>query len=709
MPGTVSYFIGKDQKNWHTNIKTYRRVKYEGVYPGIDQIFYGNGEQLEYDFIVSAGANPGTIRLQISGQNELSIDGAGDLVLLSQSSHKIRLHKPFAYQEEGEFKREIVAHYLMKRNHQIGLEIGPYDRSKELIIDPAVSYSTYLGGTGNDAGFGVAVDSNGNSYVTGSTDSPSFSSVQGSNAFVAKFNASGTQRTYLAIVGGGGDDTGFSAAIDASGNAYLTGITNSVDFPVANPIQSNFGGGSLDAFVAKLNPSGSALIYSTYLGGSGTDKGFGIAVESGGSAYITGSTDSSEFSNRGGPDAFVTKINSTGTQREYFATLGGAGDDTGFDIAVGVDGSATIVGTTNSSDFTTTNALQPNFGGSQDAFVAKLNSIGSAPIYSTYFGGSGTDSGFGVALDGAGNAYVTGSTDSPEFTNLGGTDVFVAKLSSSGNERTYLVSFGGNANDAGLGIAVDNGGNAYVTGATASNNFTTVNALQPNPGGSQDAFVAKLNQSGSALIYSTYLGGSGNDFGSSIAVDNNGNAYVTGSTTSSNFPTSAALQSAIGGNGDAFLTKITDSGPSPSPSPSPGASPSPSPSSSPIQLMLDASGPAPDQLAALDSVLFFRDPFPVVNSANLLNQGSDRNTRVVIFATNLQLAQGETSSSVVVNLVDANNQNFDVSAEDVRTVPNFDFTQVIFRLPNNLSKGTCTIKLKAHNQISNSGSIRIRN
>lgn len=709
LPGTVDYFIGRDPRKWHTDIRTYSKVIYRDVYPGIDQVFHGNERKLEYDFIISPGADPSRIRLAFAGIQHLGIDH-GDLVLGVRGSDKIRLKKPFAYQDVNDTKHEVAARYVIRPNHQVGLEVGAYDVTKLLIIDPVIAYSTYVGGSGNDAGFDIAVDGSGNTYVTGSTDSPEFSSVSGNNAFVAKLNATGTQRTYLAIIGGAGDDTGFGIAIDSSGDAFITGTTSSVDFPVVNPIQSNFGGGSQDAFIAKLHPSGSALIYSTYLGGSGSDQGFGLSLDMTGSAYVTGSTDSGEFSTRGGSDVFVTKINPTGTQREYFATLGGGGDDTGFDIAVASDGSACIVGTTNSVDFTTANALQSNLRGSQDAFIAKLNPVGSPLIYSTYFGGSGTDSGFGIMVDGAGNAYVTGSTDSPEFTNLGGQDVFVAKFSSSGNERTYLATFGGSANDAGLGIAVDSGGNAYVTGSTDSSNFTTANALQPNPGGSQDGFVAKLDTIGSALQYSTFLGGSGKDFGSAIAVDNNGNSYVSGFTSSSDFPTSSPLQSIIGGKGDAFLTKITDSGsqPSPTPSPSPTTTPTPTPTASPVQLILDQSGPASDQAVALDSVLFLRDPFPVINTANVFNQGPDRNSRVIIFVTNLELAQGESSASVVVNLVDGNSQSYDIVAEDVRPVPNLNFAQVIFRLPNGLSVGTCTIKVKVHGQVSNQGTMRIR-
>ncbi len=711
--GTVNYFIGNDPKSWRTNIRTYRKVRYQDVYPGIDQIFYGNGEQLEYDFIVSPGANPGTIEFGFKGQRDVAIDASGDLILRARHSQEIRLHKPFAYQEINSERREVSARYVIRKKHEVAFEIGDYNSTKKLIIDPVLSYSTYLGGSGNDAAFDIAVGSDGSAFVTGSTDSSEFSPLGGTNGFVAKLSPDGTQRTYLAIIGGSGDDTGFSIALDNAGAAYVTGATNSVDFPVATSFQSSFGGGSQDAFVAKLSPDGSSIVYASYFGGSGNDAGFGVAVDSSGSAYVTGSTDSPELSTLGNTDVFVTKLSPAGNARVYSCILGGSGDDTGFDIAVDGQGSAYIVGSTDSTDFKTANALQPNFGGAQDAFVAKLSPDGSSLVYSTYLGGTGNDSGFGVAVDSAGNAYVTGSTDSPEFTTLGGRDVFVAKLNAAGTERTYFTILGGSGDDAGFDIAIDSAGNAYVTGSTDSSNFTIANPLQANPGGSQEAFLAKLDPAGSTLSYSTLLGGSQGDSGFAIVADSGGNAFITGFTSSSNFPTVSPYQSASGGNGDAFVLKVSGaetSTPTPTPSPtqSPTPTPTPSPTPSSIQLMLDQSGPALDQVAALDSLLFLRDPFPVVNSADVLNLGVDRNTRVIIFVTNLQLAQGETSSAVIVNLVDNNNQNFDVAAEDVRFLSSIGFTQVIFRLPNSLGVGTCTIRVKAHSQTSNRGSIRIR-
>ncbi|HKP35516.1 MAG TPA: SBBP repeat-containing protein [Pyrinomonadaceae bacterium] len=557
LPGVVNYFIGKDPSKWHTNVRTFGKVIYRDVYPGIDQVFYGTGAELEYDFVVSPKADASKIKLAFTGVERLHIDQS-DLVLQIRDSEDIRLEKLFAYQQVNGVRVPIAAQYVIGPKHEVSFKLGSYDKSRPLIIDPVLSYSTYFGGSGNDAGFDVAVDGSGNAYVTGSTDSTELSPQGGSNAFVAKLNAAGTQRLYLAIIGGMGNDTGFSLAVNSAGEAYVTGVTDSTDFPVANAIQSTFGGGSQDAFVTKLNANGS-LLYSGYFGGSGNDAGFAIAVDNSGNSYVTGSSDSGEFSTLGNTNVFVIKLNSAGNDRSYLAMLGGSGDDTAFDIAADGSGNAYIVGSTDSANFSTASALQTNFGGSQDAFVAKLNSSGAALTYSTYLGGTGNDSGFGIAVDSSGNAYVTGSTDSTEISSLGGRDVFVAKFNSSGSERTYFTILGGSGDDAGFSIAVDSAGNASLTGSTDSSNFTTSNPLQPNAGGSQDVFVAKLSPAGSTLDYSTFVGNIGNEAGFAVAVDNSGNAYATGFTSSTNFPTANPAQPSNGGNGDAFVLRISGS------------------------------------------------------------------------------------------------------------------------------------------------------
>jgi uncharacterized protein (TIGR03437 family) len=631
LPGKSNYFIGNDPAKWRTNVPTYAKVKYEEVYPGIDLVYYGNQRQLEYDFVVAPGADPHAIRLAfpsvgshgtyfvpwVLGRNEperahgiksmpwLHLDGQGDLVLGTEES-ELRLHRPVIYQEIGGARQRIGGNFVIQGGSQVSFEVARYDASKPLVIDPVLSYSTYLGGSGREFGFGIAVDSSGNAYVTGNTldDIPitanAFQAGFGGeqDAFVTKLNAAGTALVYTTYLGGNRQDFGWGIAVDSSGNAYVTGYTNSTNFPTTTgAFQTKLNGGPaactacLDAFVTMLNATGSALVYSTYLGGSGSDYGRGIAVDSSGNAYVTGQTNSTDFPTAnafqplfgGGVffgddfvgDAFVTKLNATGSALVYSTYLGGSGPDYGNGIAVDSSGNAYVTGNTDSTDlsvsnnFPTVNALQPKPSLFGDAFVTKLNAAGSALVYSTYLGGGGNGSdGNGIAVDSSGNAYVTGSTagDFPTTANAfqaafrGAEDVFATKLDASGSALIYSTYLGGSGSDYGRGIAVDSSGNAYVTGFTYSADFPTANAFETAADGMfgyQHAFVTNLNATGSALVYSTYLGGNGLDEGHGIAVDSSGNAYVTGVTESTNFPTTAnAFQTAAGAYAHAFLTKF---------------------------------------------------------------------------------------------------------------------------------------------------------
>jgi hypothetical protein len=582
MPAKSNYFIGNDAKKWHTNVPMYAKVKYKSVYSGIDLVYYGNQRQLEYDFVVASGADPRRIQLGVRGARKISRSEDGDLVL-AMDAGEIRWHKPVVYQEKGGARQEVAAHYAIKGKNRVAFEVADYDLRRPLFIDPLI-YSTYLGGSGTDEGFGVAVDSSGNAYVTGwtgSTNFPTMNPLQPANAgngdaFVAKLSPAGSALVYSTYLGGSGFELGQGIAVDTSGNAYVTGYTTSTDFPTMNPLQPANGGGA-DAFVAKLNPTGSALVYSTYLGGSGDDYGSGIAVDNSGNVYVTGNTDSTNFPTMnpfqpdlaGDTNVFVAKLNPTGSALVYSTYLGGSGTDYGNGIAVDSSGNAYVTGTTESTNFPTMNPLQPANAttNGQNAFVAKLDSTGSALIYSTYLGGSSGDEGLAIAADTWGNAYITGYTG-PGFPTMNplqpafgggkfGTDAFVTKLNPTGSALVYSTYLGGSENDVGDGIAVDSAGNAYVTGYTQSTDFPTVNPLQPaNGGGYSDAFVAELNSTGSALVYSTYLGGTGEDIGWGIAVDGSGNGYVTGITTSTDFPTMNPLQPTYGGSTDAFVVKI---------------------------------------------------------------------------------------------------------------------------------------------------------
>jgi hypothetical protein len=594
LAGTSNYFIGNDPSKWRANVPTYAKVKYEGIYSGIDLVYYGNQRQLEYDFIVAPGGDPRRIAFDVSGAKRIRRDAHGDLVLkMAKGEDEIRWHKPVVYQENNGTRQEVAARYAITDTNRVGFEVAKYDAARPLYIDPLI-YSTYLGGSGEDGGGGIAVDSAGNAYVTGWTGSAGFPVTPGafqttcnnganscatdSDAFVLKINPSGSALVYSTFFGGSGAESGASIALDSEGNAYVTGYTTSSDFPTMNPLQPASGGGG-DGFVAKLNPSGSALVYSTYLGGSAGDVGNGIAVDSAGNAYVTGWTYSTNFPTinplqagfGGEVDAFATKLTPSGSALVYSTYLGGGDEDYGHGIAVDSLGSAYITGYTTSTDFPTTpGAFQTVCNGGiecyplQDAFVAKVNPSGSALVYSTYLGGSGYDYGESIAVDNAGSAYVTGYTNSTNFptknplqaTKGGSYDAFVTKLNASGSALTYSTYLGGFKVDYGNGIAVDGAGNAYVTGTTASTNFPTMYPLQPKDHGLGDAFVSKLSPTGSALIYSTYLGGSGVDQGFGISVDSAGNVYVTGATSSPNFPTASPLQRRNAGLNDAFVSKI---------------------------------------------------------------------------------------------------------------------------------------------------------
>ena len=600
--GKSNYFIGNDPRKWRTNVPSYARVKYEGVYPGVDLVYYGNQRQLEYDFVVAPGADPNQIKLSFAGADGMRVDVASGDLVLKMGEEEVRFQKPAVYQPavfpvpsssspsvaspsgpDARHSSLVTRHcsFVLAGNDQVAFRVAGYDPKRALVIDPVLSYSTYLGGSGNDEGLGIAVDSAGNAYVTGgtsSTDFPTVNPIQSSiqnmcsygacgAVFVAKLNPAGSALVYSTYLGGGRGDQGYGIAVDSAGNAYVTGMTFSTDFPTVNPLQATNKAAAYTAFVAKLNPAGSALVYSTYLGGSGDDWGRGIAVDTAGNAYVTGMTISTDFptvnplqatSKTANYTAFVAKLNPAGSALIYSTYLGGSIEELALGIAADAAGNAYATGTTCSSDFPTANSLQASlasacsaacFGG--DAFVSKLNSAGSALVYSTYLGGSSCDIGQGIAVDAAGNAYVTGVTESSDFPTAnplqsslsGSSNAFVAKLNPAGSALAYSTYLGGSPGDSGYGIAADNAGNAYVTGWTSSTNFPTANAPQPSYGGGEDdAFVAMLNPAGSALVYSTYLGGSGGDGGEGIAVDAAGNAYVTGQTSSTDFPTVNPLQ-----------------------------------------------------------------------------------------------------------------------------------------------------------------------
>jgi len=804
LPGKINYLIGNDPGNWHVNIPTYRKVHYKQIYAGVDLIYYGNRTELEYDFVVSPGGSVKTVKFQLEGADQIAQDDAGNLHLGTKQG-QLQLRKPTIYQltDEGG-RREVKGGYVLRGN-EIGFKVQSFDHRKALIIDPVLSYSTLLGAGGNEYAYGIAVDPQGNAYITGTTDSGVFPTTPGAfqtsvnfsgGAFVTKLDSTGSNLVYSTYLSGSSGAGGTAIAVDSSGNAYVTGSTQSSDFPTVNAIRGSYnflrsadsgaswagknfspprninslvidpqvpstiyagtnGGtgvykstdngnswtalntGSTGTLVAALaidplapstiyaatntptfgvikstnggtswvpigSLSGTGGIYSLaidpvspstlYLGSNGglfkttnggnswsrlnalTATAFTIAIDpttpatvyagsggifkstNGGASWSTSSTGLPSTTTRtitidpvnpatiyagtlagifkstngggnwtsassglgnasiislainavtpaivyagsssgkifktidGGSnwnstyatipsisvntlvidpvtlstvyagtgttgstndsEAFLAKLNPTGSALVYSTFLGGSGADFGYGVAIDSARNAYVTGQTSSSDFLTANPFQPALSGTFDAFVTKVDSSGTVLSYSTYLGGSSGEAGYAIAVDGAGNAYVTGTTSSSNFPTMNGfqttkgeaftSDAFATKFNSDGT-LGYSTYLGGNNTDTGYGIAVDSSGNAYVTGLTTSSNFPTANPIQSTNGGSAgDAFVTKLNNLGSGLIYSTYLGGSNTDSGRGIAVDAAGNAYVTGFTGSADFPT----------------------------------------------------------------------------------------------------------------------------------------------------------------------------
>ncbi|MCL5006184.1 MAG: SBBP repeat-containing protein [Acidobacteria bacterium] len=663
LAGKSNYFIGNDPAKWIKNVPTYAKVEFPGVYPGIDAVYYGNRRKLEFDFIVFPGANPRAIRLKIIGKTtraSLHVDQTGDLVVHTAAGD-IRFQKPRAYQMEGTLqsgaKRLVQSRYVVEKDGTVSFNVGDYDRTKSLTIDPVLSYSTYLGGNDLNYASGIAVDGSGETYITGytsSTDFPVEGGVQDNfsggscdtdvntspcfDAFVAKLNPQGSGLLYSTYLGGTGDDRGIRIAVDAAGEAYVAGFTDSLDFPAASAFQGSPGGGScgttaypcpcFDAFVAKLSASGSNLIYASYLGGTGDDFASDIAVDSGGNAYVAGFTSAANFptthgalqtSFGGGPfDGFITKIGPAGTALVYSTYLGGSGEDHVAAIALDASGNAYLTGQTNSANFPTEGAFQPSYTATTcgsalnsfpcfEAFVSKLNPAGTALIYSSYLGGTAASYGNGIGLDTSWNAYVTGWTTSKDFpvtpsayeTAYNGSDeAFVAKVTPAGDALAYATYLGGSNPDVANAVAVDATGNAYIVGYAYGGGFPVVLPLQMNSGGFYDAIVTELNAAGSDLISSTYLGGTGDDYANDVALDASGNLYVAGDTFSADFPTTPSVFTTAytGGSYDAWIAKISSQN-------APGLTAGPNPlvfsgqevntTSAPLVLKLGDAGSAP--------------------------------------------------------------------------------------------------------------------
>jgi Beta-propeller repeat len=560
LQGRANFLTGAAQR-WRRDEPTFGGIRYRGLYAGIDMIYGANGRQLKSEFVVAPGADPGRIRIRYTGSGAAAIEPDGALSV-PLGGRRLGEGAPYIYQERNGVRVAVEGRYSLAHDGTVGFALGPYNTALPLIIDPILSFSTLLGGSGFDAATGIAVDAAGSAYIAGYTDSynlPTANPEQNFNAggnevFVAKLNPAGSGIEYCTYIGGSADDRAYGIAVDASGSAYITGSTTSHNFPTRYPIQSMIQGGR-SAFVLKLNPAGNMLVFSTYLGGNGSDTAYGIALDAAGNSYVVGDTTSMDFpaaafqsGYHGSQDAFVAKISADGGRLLYGTYLGGAAIDHGAAIAVDAGGSAYITGSTYSLDFPVANAFQSSIGGWCDAFVARLSSDGNTLLFSTFLGGSGgwagyPEAGQGVALDTQGNAFVVGVTSSLNFplshplqpVLLGSTDAFVSKFNSSG-ALLYSTYMGGSGVEVGNAIAVDFSGAAYVVGYTYSTDFPVTAGIQANIGGDCDAFLIKLSPSGDALLYGTYLGGSSSDTASGVALDANGDVYIAGLTLSPDFP-----------------------------------------------------------------------------------------------------------------------------------------------------------------------------
>ena len=621
LPGTANYMTGPDRSAWRTNVPSFARVRYREVYPGVDMVYYGSQRELEYDLIVAPGSDPGKIALGFRGAERLSITSGGDLLIHARSG-TVRQRRPYVYQGDGAARRQVAGRYVLEGDgRRVGFRLGAYDRSKPLVIDPAIAYSTFLGGyntsvpigTSQDTTNGITVDSSGNAYVVGFTDSiaptpypttaGAFQTTFGGGArdgFVTKLNANGGL-VYSTYLGGSLEDRATDVEVDAAGNAYVSGFTVSTQFPTtAGALQTTYGGGTRDGFVAVLNAAGNGLVYSTYLGGSGTDTATRVDLGPSNAAFVSGTTAPATnsvtnnfpttagavqptFGGGAGPtapsDAFVSRLNATGTALDYSTFLGGTFADTGLSIAVDSAGSAYVSGATSSPgvfgtpgafDTTLAPPAAPDTTQRSDAYVAKLNPAGSALAYATYVGGGRTDFAEGIAVDSSGNAYITGETNSTDLPTKNAAqpannsapgpndaDAYVTKLNADGSDTVYSTYLGGITYDTGNDIAVDSSNNAYTVGDTLGGP-PLKNPVQVRTG-DYDSYLTKYSPAGE-VTFSTIYGGGSRDFGQAVAADNAGNAYIGGRTdyfSPDSFPIKNAAQPQNGGFGDGWAAKVS--------------------------------------------------------------------------------------------------------------------------------------------------------
>ncbi len=632
LPHRLNYLIGDRHT---TNVPVFAQVRFREVYPGIDVAFYPNQGEFEHDFIVQPGSDASRIRMRFEGADTVALNDSGELELRTGKA-EVRWQRPRVYQESQGRRTPIEARYEMRGANRAGFRLGKYDKTKPLIIDPVISYLTYLGQAESSIAGRSTVDAAGNVYLTGATADGTWPATPGavtpnrlgftpSNVFITKMNAAGSAIAYSTFIGGTEAELGAAIAVDAQGNAYVAGVTNSTDYPTTAgafrqtvPPASPSSTDKSNCFITKLNAAGSALVYSTYLSGRKNDGCTGIAVDSSGAAFVTGGTDSNDFPTTEGAvqqtyrlgnetlkyDVFVSKLNPAGSQLAYSTFLGGGGNDFATAIAIDAQGNAYVTGTTTSSQSfpLTQGAADTTYGGHGgnedwtrwgDAFAVKLNPTGTQLVYSTYLGGNRDEMAFAIAVDAQGAAYVVGNTLSTDFLTtpnafsrtfkgIGGEptlkagDAFVVKINPDGRGFGYSTLLGGSMDDRALGVAVDRTGSAYVVGNTLSTDFPiTPDATQtrnrtlaasPSRVKMGNAFLAQLDPTGARLLYGTFLGGTNNDWANGVALAADGSVAITGTSGSSDLATTAGAyqRTYFGGAdnfrplGDVFVAKFGD-------------------------------------------------------------------------------------------------------------------------------------------------------
>jgi hypothetical protein len=579
----VNFFMGNQRLTWLTDIPTSQSILYKNLYPKIDLKVCGRENTNEYEFIIHPGGNTFNIVFTYEECGPTKIDKEGNLVIENEP-YEFHHRNPKAYRISEESPKSLDVQIRQIGDDSFGYTVAGYDKNSTIVIKQAVSINMPEKDCGScERGYKIAVDPSGEVYVTGQTTSSDFPLEKphrthvtcGKDVFVKKINASGTALVYTTFFGGTSCDYGKGIYVDAKGSAYVTGITDSEDFPSKMALFSTSSGG-FDAFIAKFDPSGSELVYSSFLGGSDHDSAQGITVDRSGAVCVAGWTHSLDFpiqnaliDNLSGiRDGFVAKIDPSGSRLLFSTYLGGDSFDFAKDIAADQSGSVWVTGYTSSGNFPTRNALFPLLDGKLDAFVTQLSESGNTLAFSTYFGGGSNDIGNAISIDSSGDVYITGYTDSKNFpvknawngTLSGGVDAYIAKISVSDKSLVYSTFLGGTSDDSGCGIAVDPTGAAYITGYTSSKDFPLRKSPYESLSGDRDAFVTKINPAGDALSFSTFLGGQSCDCGKGITVDRRGAAYVTGYTNSSDFPKSNEIDATFSAKEDAFIVKLNVSG-----------------------------------------------------------------------------------------------------------------------------------------------------